>query len=591
MKTKIILLLLGLCIAMIFASTAEKKDEIKEIDHYYTNYLDSLELRVGLMYESLENNNVQALRLHFMEARRYYKKIEFAVGYFYTETELKINGAPIVESDASMPNELTYPTGFQVLEDVLYTDQPDVNDIRNEVDGLRTAITKLRTNRESFSFTASNVMDALKLNLYRLITKGITGFDAPVTLNSLAEAQETLHSTSEILALLGHNHAQITKLLHEGIAYIAANNDFNDFDRAFFIRDIINPICIAMHEYYATADIPFDTVYPKIIAANQPHLFSKEAFDWKAFAPSDALPLDSIYTSLGKMLFNDKRLSENNTRSCATCHAQDKAFTDGLPKNVTMGKDGPLLRNTPTLLYAAYQPAQFYDRRVVYLEDQIHDVVSNEQEMNGDFKEIVTRVQKDANYQRKFKQVLGKQAITERNIKRLIAAYIRTLGQFDSPFDRYMQGDATAMSPKAIKGFNLFMGKAKCGTCHFMPLFNGTLPPHWNKIEVEVLGVPQDTVAGSKVDNDLGTYNIYGALHHSYAFKTTTIRNIEHTAPYMHNGVFTTLDQVVDFYNKGGGAGLGIELENQTLATDELNLSDGEIASLVEFMKSLSDKK
>lgn len=591
MKTKIILLILGLCTAMILASTATKKDELQAINQYYTNYIDSLDQRVGFMYQSLHQNNVQELRHHFIAARRYYKKIEFAVGYFYPETELKINGAPIVESDASMPNELTFPTGFQVLEDVLFAEQPDANDIRNEVDGLRSAITKLRTNRENFSFTASNVMDALKLNLYRLITKGITGFDAPVTLNSLAEAQATLESTSDVLALLGHNHAPITQLLQEGMAYIQANNDFNDFDRAYFIRNIINPICVAMHEYYAEAEIPFDTIYPKVIAAHQPYLFSKDAFDWKAFAPSDALPLDSIYTSLGKMLFNDKRLSENNTRSCASCHAQDKAFTDGLPKNVTMGKDGPLLRNTPTLLYAAYQPAQFYDRRVVYLEDQIHDVVSNEQEMNGDFKEIVKRVQNDATYQRKFKQVLGKQAITERNIKRLIAAYIRTLGQFDSPFDRYMRGDDAAMSAKAIKGFNMFMGKAKCGTCHFMPLFNGTLPPHWNKIEVEVLGVPQDTVAGATVDSDLGTYKIYGALHHSYAFKTTTIRNIEHTAPYMHNGVFTTLEQVVDFYNKGGGAGLGIDLDNQTLAPDALDLSTEEVDALITFMKALSDHK
>lgn len=591
MKTKIILLLVGLCTAMILVSTAEKKDEVAAINQYYTSYVDSLDQRVKLMYTSVDQNNVQAIRQHFMEARRYYKKIEFAVGYFYPETELKINGAPIVESDAGMPNELTYPTGFQVLEDVLFSDQPDANDIRNEIDGLRTAIVKLQTNRESFSFTASNVMDALKLNLYRLITKGITGFDAPVTLNSLAEAQATLESTSDVLALLGHNHAKITKLLQEGVEYIATHNDFDDFDRAYFVRDIINPICVAMHEYYVDAAIPFDTIYPKVIAANQPHLFSKDAFDWKAFAPSDALPLDSIYTSLGKMLFNDKRLSENNTRSCATCHTQDKAFTDGLPKNVTMGKDGPLLRNTPTLLYAAYQPAQFYDRRVVYLEDQIHDVVSNEQEMNGDFKEIVNRVQNDATYQRKFKQVLGKKAITERNIKRLMAAYIRTLGQFDSPFDRYMSGDDAAMSPKAIKGFNLFMGKAKCGTCHFMPLFNGTLPPHWNKIEVEVLGVPKDTLVNTEVDSDLGTFNIYGALHHSYAFKTTTIRNIEHTAPYMHNGVFTTLEQVIDFYNKGGGAGLGIELENQTLSTDELNLSEIEIESLIEFMKALNDVK
>ena len=130
------------------------------------------------------------------------------------------------------------------------------------------------------------------------------------------------------------------------------------------------------------------------------------------------------------------------------------------------------------------------------------------------------------------------------------------------------------------------MGRAKCATCHYMPLFNGTFPPRFNKIESEVIAVPEK--AGSnKIDPDLGRYEIIKVESLRHAFKTPTVRNATLTAPYMHNGVFKTLEEVIEFYNKGGGAGLGLKIDNQTLPSDSLNLSKTEQEEIIAFIKSL----
>jgi len=130
------------------------------------------------------------------------------------------------------------------------------------------------------------------------------------------------------------------------------------------------------------------------------------------------------------------------------------------------------------------------------------------------------------------------------------------------------------------------MGKAKCATCHFFPLFNGTVPPAYVETESEVLGTPA-TSEGKSVDPDVGKFALTQREPHRYAFKTPTVRHIALTAPYMHNGVFKTLEEVVDFYDQGGGNGLGFNLENQTLPFDKLNLTGPEKKALVAFMKVL----
>jgi cytochrome c peroxidase len=139
------------------------------------------------------------------------------------------------------------------------------------------------------------------------------------------------------------------------------------------------------------------------------------------------------------------------------------------------------------------------------------------------------------------------------------------------------------------KGFNLFMGKARCGTCHYMPLFNGNFPPMYNRIEGEVIGVPAARGV-AVIDGDPGQFAIVPAPFLQHAFKTSTVRNAARTAPYMHNGVFENLIQVVDFYNDGGGAGEGAAVPNQTLPADSLRLDTTEEKALIKFIQSLNSK-
>ena len=217
-------------------------------------------------------------------------------------------------------------------------------------------------------------------------------------------------------------------------------------------------------------------------------------------------------------------------------------------------------------------------------------MVNNPNEFHLSLNDLEKRVLENSTYQQTFEKVYAK-PINNQLIRNAIASYIMSLTPFNSKFDNNMQGKENSLTQSEKNGFNLFMGKAKCATCHFAPLFNGLVPTVFKESELELIGVPnsKDTL-NAIVSSDLGRYGIYKTEQKKHFFKTPTIRNIEKTAPYMHNGVYTSLEEIVDFYNKGGAAGLGIELEFQTLPPDELNLTNQEKKDLVAFMKTLTDK-
>ena len=183
----------------------------------------------------------------------------------------------------------------------------------------------------------------------------------------------------------------------------------------------------------------------------------------------------------------------------------------------------------------------------------------------------------------------SKNGINAEEVANAIASYVRSLTKLNSRFDDYMQGNKNALSDQELKGFNLFMGKAKCATCHFIPLFNGITPPKYVQSETEILGVPV-SLKDSTLDPDPGYYSIVGIDSYKNAFKIPTVRNITKTAPYMHNGAYQTLDQVMDFYNNAGAVGLKIDLPNQTLPEEKLNLSEQEKQDVIAFIKSLESK-
>jgi cytochrome c peroxidase len=325
---------------------------------------------------------------------------------------------------------------------------------------------------------------------------------------------------------------------------------------------------------------------------NEGFLFGKESFNVQYFAMNS---YDTTHyqqqAQLGKLLFFDPVLSGNNKRACASCHQPKKAFTDGLPKNKDFSEMGFLSRNTPGLLNVIYQKAFFYDGRAIELEKQIMDVVHSKNEMQGDLDEVVNKLRRSNEYKQLFKEAFmgsSDTAITSYSIQRAITQYEKALISLDSRFDKYLHGNKDMLSTREIDGYNLFAGKALCGSCHFFPLFNGTVPPFFRDSEFEVIGTPED--AGNKrLDSDEGRFSFTRIEVQKHAFKTPTVRNSELTAPYMHNGVYATLEEVIEFYHKGGGAGFNFEVPNQTLPFDSLKLSPKEKQNIVLFLKTLTD--
>lgn len=298
---------------------------------------------------------------------------------------------------------------------------------------------------------------------------------------------------------------------------------------------------------------------------------------------------------LGRILFFDPVLSGNLQRSCASCHIPEKAFSDGLEKSVGFGGDHQVARNAPSLVNVALQNNYFWDGRVNYLEEQVETVAQNAEEMHGNLHAAAMRVKGSREYDALFARAFPAEAdsgINASGIRRAIAAYERSLLAFNSRFDRYIRKQGNTLNKDEISGFNLFMGKAACGTCHFMPLFSGMVPPLYTESEWEILGVPAlaDSLQPA-VDSDQGRYLAKNINLHKGAFKTPGIRNIALTAPYMHNGVYQTLEEVLAFYNRGGGAGAGENIPYQTLPSDPLELTAEEQQQIIAFMRSLTDYK
>ena len=462
---------------------------------------------------------------------------------------------------------------------------------------MRVNAKRLRQLANGNTFTDSHIFDALRLQVFRIVTMGITGFDSPVAFQSLPETVAILEGIRAQLTNypLADKNADLASKLDRAfagaIAMLQTNRDFDRFDRLTFIRDHANPLSGLLLDAQNALGITVCSesrfLSPSARTLNQAGIFDPNFF--VNYAEQRTTP-DKV--ALGKMLFYDPILSGNSQRTCATCHQPARDFSDGETKSLATGFGGRrIARNSPTLWNTALQAVQFADLRVIFLEDQASDVIENSDEMHGSLPDAVKALAANPQYAALFARTY-KMGVTEPNLKNAIASYMRSLVSLDSRLDKHLRGENDQAGQRAMLsdeeklGFNVFMGKGKCATCHFFPLFNGTVPPAFQETENEVIGTPA-TINEKQVDSDPGKFVITKSAVHQHAFKTPTVRFVAKTAPYMHNGVYRTLDEVVDFYNKGGGNGMGFELDNQTLPFDKLNLTEPEKRGLVAFMKGL----
>ncbi len=578
---------------LLLFSCVDTQTKTEKVNDLFQKDIASLKKEVAELQHLIQTDAPEKqIQQQFLQSHEGFKKVEMLSEYYFPTVSKAINGPALDEFEENDQKTLP-PEGFQVIEEFLFPNyaQKDKAALLNEMGILSGNLNRLELVSQTNILTDSHVFDAMRLEIFRIVTLGITGFDSPVAQNSISEALVSLESIEDYFKIYAAqsegNAAQVVlKTIEKGKNYLQQHPHFNIFDRAAFIREIANPLSKGLHQTQVSLKIPFIKEERGLKTTAQT-LFDKDAFDVEAFSGFPDYKTTPEKIALGKLLFNDPILSGDNSRSCASCHHADKAFTDGQEKAVTIDGKSVVKRNTPTLTNIAFQRVFFSDSRVSYLEDQAVAVITNEKEMHGSLEKSVVLLKKDKNYVTKFKTAFPKNEINSFAIKNALASYIRSLSNYDSKFDGYMRMEEK-LNRDEIAGFNLFAGKAKCATCHFIPLTNGTVPPGFMKSESEVLGVPDKN---KKLDGDLGKFELTGAEIHRNSFKTPTIRNIELTAPYMHNGVFKTLEEVIDFYNEGGGRGLGFSLENQTLPEDKLNLTPKEKKQLIAFMKTLTDKK
>ncbi|PJJ84012.1 cytochrome-c peroxidase [Mucilaginibacter auburnensis] len=569
--------------------TLRKADVKTSVKEHLQKSVDTLDQQAAHLLNSANKGEAE-LRNAFLSTRVAYKKLEWFSEYYAPTTSKELNGAPLPEIEIE-ETKVFEPSGLQVIEEYVYPYNPATKaDLLREIASFRSSLKRLRMILNDTEFTEAHILDACKLEVFRVIGLGISGFDTPLSKTGIEESAVALAAVANVLKLFGENE-QLQEQINAAIKYIGKSPDFDRFNRAEFITQYADPISEGILAWQNQLGIqPLNT--EMALRNKAATLFDKDAFNINHFVnTAEAMP-DAKKIALGKALFFDPVIS-GATRSCSHCHQPQLAFTDGMAKSAALAEGRFVKRNSPTLMYAGLQDAQFYDMRAKTLEGQATDVIANKDEMHASVEEAARRLEGNSQYFKQFKAAFSTMdnTIRPRYVMIALASYVRSLAPFNSRFDQYMRGNKSKLTANEVNGFNLFMGKAKCGTCHFTPLFNGTAPPTFANTEAEVLGVPADPRAKHPVvDPDEGRSFHSKIEEIKYAFKTPTLRNIALTAPYMHNGAFKTLEEVMDFYEKGGGAGIGIKLDNQTLATDKLNLTEQEKKDIIAFLKALTDE-
>ncbi len=313
-----------------------------------------------------------------------------------------------------------------------------------------------------------------------------------------------------------------------------------------------------------------------LIAATTIHCVATEPADEQQFEPLPErvpAPADNPTTpekvELGRKLFFDRRLSGDNTMSCATCHLPDRAYGDGLA--VSPGAGGqPLERNTQSCLNVAFFETLFWDGRADSLEEQALGPIQSTVEMNQRLDELEAELAAIPGYVSMFRDVFESEP-DRSGIAKSLAAFQRTLVTEPSPFDRYLGGEKDALSADAKAGLALFQGEAGCVECHNGPLLSDG---GYYRLGVSFRDEGRAAVTGRKQDR--------------FRFRTPSLRNVAETGPYMHNGSMKTLEEVVTFYYRGIPDAGPDGLRPDTSALRSRSYS--EIDSIVAFLKSLTGK-
>jgi cytochrome c peroxidase len=349
------------------------------------------------------------------------------------------------------------------------------------------------------------------------------------------------------------------------------------FDKGFPARPTATDLA-ALREAYAHAP----ATWPR------PRLFAEARFE--EMGPLALLPrpegADARRAQLGEKLFNDPMLSASGQIACQSCHNRNLGWGDGLPVSFGHGR-AQGKRNAPSLFSAGYHSAFFWDGRAKSLEEQTLGPLGDGREMaNDDFSTVLERLNGDAGYQAAFAPLTGRVTIEIADVTGMLAAFERTLER-TTRFDRFAAGDEKALTDQQVWGLHLFRTKAGCANCHSGPLLSDG---KFHNLGLSFIGRGRE---------DLGRYAVTGRIEDAGAFRTPSLRHVSRTVPYMHNGIFPTLEGLVRFYEFGGGRVRGdrdpggerkaifdAAAKNSPLLK-RLELTDAERKALVAYLEAL----
>lgn len=564
----------------------------------FKNRLEQLKSDVYLFAD--DKISLEELQQSLSNTRNSYKEIEFYIAYHYPEfAKTHLNAAPLFHIEAAGTMAYTLPPeGLQVLDELVFSEEA-----AHEKEKIKDITSFLYNNYAKFYLSATknglskgnNKTLPLRLELIRIYTLGVTGFDTPGSLNISEEAAHALSGIKKYMNddpyFKNYDVRKADTVLSESIDYLSKHKDFETFDRIEFYKKYIQPLYEEFGKWDGRTDDLKEFSGWNVSSKN---FFSSDFLDpyfYTLLKPSED---NAQLRDLGKKIFYDQNVSDNGKMSCASCHLPENAFTDLKSKSQSNVEGQTVLRNSPSLYNAVFAKRFFYDMRAFYLEQQAEHVIYNEQEFNTSYESIIKKLKAKPEYKKAFQTAFKDGKINKQNFSKALSSYVASLYSFESDFDRFMRNEKE-ISEDAKKGYNLFMGKANCATCHFAPHFSGLVPPFYNENESEVLGVTQKPVSQMPIelDTDKGRINSLVKKENSWiyenSFKTMTVRNIALTRPYFHNGTFNTLEEVLDFYNEGGGEGLGLKMKNQTLPPEKLNLTKPEIQQIIAFLNTLTD--
>jgi len=588
--------------AMSFNSVDQGvKNDNKFINRGLRDFKIELEyLKNDVELYSQEKISLEKLQQTLRNTRNSFKEIEFFVAYYYPEfTKTHLNAAPLFHIEAAGTSAYTLPPeGLQVLDELIFSDE--ANEQKEEIS---TITNFLYNSYANFYLSAlnnglssgNNKTLPLRIELIRIYSLGVTGFDTPGSLNISEEAAHALKGMSEYINdeayFRNFKTEKANLLIQKAIVYLGKNTDFESFDRIQFYKEFVQPLYAELGSWDGNPD---DLKNFSGWNVSNKDFFKADFFDpyfYTILKPSED---SEELKNLGEKIFYDQNFSANGTMSCASCHLPENAYTDLKQKSASNVEGKTVLRNSPSLYNAVFAKRFFYDMRAFYLEQQAEHVIYNQDEFNTDYQKIVQKLNGNKEYKKEFKKVFKDGKINKQNFSKALSSFVASLYSFESDFDRFMRNEKE-ISEDAKKGYNLFMGKANCATCHFAPHFSGLVPPFFNENESEVLGVTKKPISNLPVelDGDRGRINSNVKKENSWiyenSFKTMTVRNIALTKPYFHNGAFNTLEEVIEFYNEGGGEGLGLSMKNQTLPADKLDLTEIEKKQLISFLNTLTD--